>query len=425
MSEIANKLGVAFQHFMARVSEGQYAPTARAQADFVSGILRSRSTVLASIARSLGEDRRLIHVEKRLSRRLASERYRDQRVLENYLKLVSPLLFDPGFRRPTIACDVTDIGKPWATKMGHLSRVRDGSSPVRINDESGQRIPVIQNGFELISVEAVGEKARRLPLYCQLFSAAAPGWMGFRPLLRRTILAVKPHVPPECIWTFDRGHDGYDTLQTIAKCKVNFVVRMKLEARTHIWANGAKMKVEELIPQVQMKTSFRIRKYKNSPKKIWDVEAGWVEEVRLPAPRSDSKKGRIPGALRLSMVVVSNAMGKAPLVMLTNMKVRSAADAQEVANSYHERWGSEEGFRFMKTQLGLEQMRVFKWHSLQRLAVLAMLAYGYLAYLVHVSRDEVRKIASRFQAFGKVPEYLFYRMLDGVVAFLRPIPKPI
>jgi len=413
-----------FDCFVDAVTAGQYKPTARAQRDFIAGILQSRSTVIAKIARSLNEDLRLIHTEKRLCSRLGSDRYSDHKLLDGYLRLVAPLLSDTDFRRPTIACDVTDIGKPWAAKMGHLARVRDGSSPVKRYNDQGQLEAVIHSGFEMLSIEAVGERARRLPLYAKLFSTAEPGWLGFRPLLRHAILKVKPHVPGDCIWSFDRGHDAYETLSTIAGTGIDFVSRMKMGVRENIWGNGVKMKVDELIPQVTMRTSFRVRKYANgnNKKKVWDVQAGWVEEVRLPAQSSGPAAGRSPGKLRLSMVVTTSNFSTKPMVLLTNMKVRSAKDAREVVDAYHERWGSEEGFRFMKTELGLEEMRALKWISLQRLAVLAMLAYGYLAYLVHTAREAVRTAARRFKAFGPVPEYLFYRMLDGVRTFIWQKP---
>ena len=425
MTSTSTDFGDRFDRFIDDLTEGQYKPTARAVRDVIYGILQSRSTVLAQIARSLGEGRRLIHTEKRLSERLKSDRFDDCQLQKQYLKLVAPQLRDKKFRRPTIACDVTDIGKPWANKMGHLAPVRDGSSPVRRVDASGRREPVIQSGFEMLAVEAVGEKGRRLPLHAQLYSPAEPGWLGFRPLLRKTILAVKPHVPKECIWAFDRGHDGYETIETIARTGVNFVVRMKSGLRTHIWANGEKVHVDDAIAGVELGSEFLVERYAAKGKNVWRVKVGWIDEVRLPATKSGHSAGRQPGARRLSMVVLTNNRGnKKPIVILTNLKVRSEHDARVVANAYHDRWGAEEGFRFLKSELGLEKMRAFKWQSLKRLAMLAMLAYGYLAYLVHTAEEAVRTVAKKFKAFGKVPIYLFYRMIDGVSALIRSPEHP-
>ncbi|HYO68756.1 MAG TPA: hypothetical protein VEU33_22015 [Archangium sp.] len=47
-----------------------------------------------------------------------------------------------------------------------------------------------------------------------------------------------------------------------------------------------------------------------------------------------------------------------------------------------------------------------------------LLAYGFLALLVHGPRKQVERIASSFQAFGPVPEYMYYRLLEGIEALL-------
>jgi hypothetical protein len=43
-----------------------------------------------------------------------------------------------------------------------------------------------------------------------------------------------------------------------------------------------------------------------------------------------------------------------------------------------------------------------------------MLAYGFLAVLVHGSREDIERIVATFKAFGPIPPYLYYRLLEGV-----------
>jgi hypothetical protein len=50
---------------------------------------------------------------------------------------------------------------------------------------------------------------------------------------------------------------------------------------------------------------------------------------------------------------------------------------------------------------------------------LTHLAYGFLALLVHGPRKQVVRIASSFKAFGPVPEYMYYRLLEGIGKLLR------
>ena len=55
------------------------------------------------------------------------------------------------------------------------------------------------------------------------------------------------------------------------------------------------------------------------------------------------------------------------------------------------------------------------------MALLCMLAYGYLAMLVHKWRPAVEKIAAKFKAFGPVPVFLHYRLLEGIAGLLTSV----
>ncbi|MBZ4419058.1 hypothetical protein [Myxococcus sp. RHSTA-1-4] len=151
-----------FEAYVEAVGGRLHKPNRRFLRDALFGLLEGRSTLLSQIARALEEPRRLIHTEKRLSRGLASRRYNDAAVEADYLKLVAPALHDGRFPQPVIAVDVTDITKPRAKKMPYLATVRDGST-----GELGR-------GYDVVSVEAVGARGRRLPLLARLFSGESP-----------------------------------------------------------------------------------------------------------------------------------------------------------------------------------------------------------------------------------------------------------
>jgi hypothetical protein len=74
--------------------------------------------------------------------------------------------------------------------------------------------------------------------------------------------------------------------------------------------------------------------------------------------------------------------------------------------------GNKQGF-------DLENVRALTWTGLKRMVQLVTLAYGFLATLVHGPRKQMERIASSFKAFGSVPEYLYYRLLEGIGRVLR------
>jgi hypothetical protein len=412
-------LGQTFTDFIATVGNGQYKPQRKFLRDVLYGLLASRSVVLASIARALDEPCRLIHTEKRLSENLKSERFNDEEMRARYLKHAAPLLRQKGHRVPTIAVDKTDIAKPWAEKMPHLAMVRDASLPYRPRTRSGESAePILVPGYDLLSIEAVGDNGRRLPLTTRLYSHKDPECRKERGETRRAILEVKPHVPKEALWTFDRGYCNRPMIDMLNGVKIRWICRMSLGQPMEVYANGHRGLVHQIVPLVRMRTKFRVRKHKESKKRVWNIQAGWIADVHLV---NDSFVGSGPLATKQSIVVITNNIGNEPIVLLTNVRVESAEAAREIAHAYHERWGVEEAHRFVKQAFDLEDVRALTWTGLKRIALLVMLAYGYLATLVHRWRPEAERIAAKFKAFGPVPLFLHYRLLAGIAGLLKSV----
>lgn len=66
-------------------------------------------------------------------------------------------------------------------------------------------------------------------------------------------------------------------------------------------------------------------------------------------------------------------------------------------------------------------MRALTWVGLRRMALLVMLAYGYLATLVHRWRPVAVRVAESVRAFGPVPVFLHYRLLAGIAGVLGSV----
>lgn len=409
-----NRIRKTFEDFLARVAGRQFKPQRKFIEDALFGILEKRSVMLSEIGRALDEPTRLIHTEKRLSRNLGSDRFHDEAIEEDYLRIVAPFLRDEHYRRPVVAVDLTDIAKPRARAMPHLGRVHDGSKGV------------IADGYQIVNIEAVGEHGRRLPLASRLFSAAHPDFRSEYRIVDAAIALVRPHVPDDAVWVFDRGFEGRNYLSLFKERKITFVVRIAVprhsehsgheQKQRNIYVGDERRRIAELVDSIPAPHTFRCRKFGPHAKQQWRIAVGWIPEIRL---QGYSKGGNPvgPGDEVYSLVVargVGSGLGLEPLVVITNFPVRSDEDAQNVIDAYMERWGVEEAHRFVKQAFDLENVRALTWQGLRRLVLLAMLAYGFLASLVHGSREEIEAIAVSFKAFGPVPIYLYYRLLEGV-----------
>jgi hypothetical protein len=84
----------------------------------------------------------------------------------------------------------------------------------------------------------------------------------------------------------------------------------------------------------------------------------------------------------LWLVVVRQGKGREPWYVLTNEPVETAEQAWEMTFSYVRRWKIEESFRFQKTELQIETLRLQDWEPHRKLLWLITLAYGYLVFLL-------------------------------------------
>ena len=116
----------------------------------------------------------------------------------------------------------------------------------------------------------------------------------------------------------------------------------------------------------------------------------------------------------MTMVVARTAGRDAPFMLLTNLPVETAEDARRVLRYYARRWECEEGIRFLKSEINLEQIRTFNWTAICRLVLLAVLVMRYLTWLL----ERTPNLAERLIAFGQPlpdkPDFLLYRMLTGL-----------
>ncbi len=389
--------------------------------------------MLTKIGLALDEDMKLIHTERRLSDRLKSNRMDDEKLRAKYLEHIKPLLTQKGHRIPTIAVDKTDISKPWARKMPwlgapHHNRVRDASLPYEPKTKSGERCePITCPGWDLLNVDAVGDDGRRLPLYSRLYCHSDPDCKKEHGETRRAILGLKSVVPKEAIWTFDRAYYGLNYFRMFNAHKLRWVCRVPVNKGIAVYANERRLLVADLLPRVEMRTKFRVRKYKHKPKKkhkrtgktLWDIKAGWITNVRLP--NDTAFRGQGPLATKFSIVVTTNPMGRDPMVLITNTRVASARAAREIANSFHERWGVEEAHRFMKQAFDLEDIRILNWTGLKRMVLFVMLAHGYLGMFVHKWRAAAYAVAAAVKAVNAVPVFMHYRLQAGIAGVLKSI----
>ena len=127
-SIIAWKTRAQLDDFMVKMFHGFSKPQSRFIRDMVYGIQATGDTILTDIARCVDSENRRRNVENRLSRDLQAEGLAQD--LQDAVMVDAKRFVD---RNALIIADPTDVCKPHAYKMEHLTLVRDASRSTKDN----------------------------------------------------------------------------------------------------------------------------------------------------------------------------------------------------------------------------------------------------------------------------------------------------
>ena len=329
----------------------------------VAGIIGSQSTLLSNIGRFLNENCRLKHTEKRLSRMLNNIRIPLQELQVRMLELGSFRVQEDA----VIAFDPGDIFKKYAKKMDGLYPVWDGSEKK------------VNNGYELFSTEAVqwkDGKRHHIPLFEKIITAGCEDYVSQNAQVIECVKLVHSYLQGKGIWTFDRGHDrGWLFKELFLKLEnFRWVLRVyqnrgvipvdpKYQNITPNKITPGMMDLAKAIPLEQRSIQLR------EPKVTAPLRIGYTQ-LKLYQDNNDQRI--------LTLIVVHDFRNEKPVYLLTGQTISSIEDAAVIFGYYLCRFGIEESFRFRKSYLKLEQLRVLNFRAIQMLHFLVYLSYFFL-----------------------------------------------
>ena len=238
IAQTAAKMRAHLEAFSGRLSATLSKPARRFVGEALYGIAARGSVRLSEIARSLDEPIALIKTETRLSRNLARPE----------LAAVGDAVLAEGARRigerTLLILDLSDIAKPYAEKMEHLARVRDGSEGA------------IADGYWLAHVVGVeNEDNAIVPLYASLWSQKAPAFVSENEEVLTAIRSVAAACHGRGVWVIDRGGDRGEIYAPLIGEGHDFIVRNKGDRHLlvgHSPAGTAKAATEDLAASCPM-----------------------------------------------------------------------------------------------------------------------------------------------------------------------------
>ena len=396
-SRIARKLRDQIVRFSGELSHGLTKPARRFVAEAIYGIQARQSVVLSEMGRALNETIRLKKTETRLSNELRRSGL-GAHVTENLLTMASRRV-----RRDTLlVLDPSDIIKPYARSMEHMTRVRDGST--------GR----LGNGYWTLQVIGVElDEVRVTPLYHRLYSHVAPGFESENTEILKCVDQISRHTEGRGIWVVDRGGDRRKLYKPFLDMGLRFIIR--LIGTRHVVCGGRRVLARDVAERCPMLYADRVVKEDDGKERVYRIEYGY-RRVKLPGRRE-----------KLTLVVV-RGFGEEPMMLLTNVEVkRSRRSCSFILDSYLRRWQIEDTIRCMKQSYGLENVRVLSYCRLQNLMVLALCAM-YFAAVYLGDRARLRILAHHAlraaqRLFG-IPDFRYYALADGIRRLLGGVRKP-
>lgn len=383
------KIKEKITEFSQSISQDFKKPCRKFIRQIVFGIQAAKDVKISNISRTLNEDIPLIKTENRLSRHLSKYNFSEaieKRILEK-----------AGWRvgeETVLALDLSDIRKEFARKMEYLAKVYDGSTGDKYSP-----------GYWLCSVFGAEVKGEELvPLYQELFSQEAEGFISENQRLLEAVRKVSAAVKQRGIWAIDRGGDREELLRHFLDDKLNFVIR--LASLRNILYQGELRNVLAVARRCHLTEEIEVSFNRYGQEEKLKVKVG-SRTIKLPFFEE-----------RELTLVVIKGFGREPMMLLTTLTSKTP---EEILEIYLTRWKCEESFRFMKQTYHLEDVRVRSYQGLKNIACLVLAVF----YFVSIELGKrlklnilLQKIYAKAKRFFRIPAFKHYAIADGIYALL-------
>src|SRR5437667_1011176 len=274
---------------------------------------------------------------------------------------------------PLCIWDSSVVEKPESEKLQGLGTVRSSKARRLGRSRKGlfnqpSRLPVSVRGYEWESLLLLG--ANGIPQVVAMRWWQRPkGVPGQQRQQQQVLLSqVAQRWGRQVRHVFDRGYGNGPWLWLLCRYLLRFVVRWK-KGNKLIDACGQERKAWEMA---------RGKRAWGEARLLWDTHCRVYRSTRVLAlpVRHPEYRGQ------LWLVVVRQGKGREPWYLLTNEPVERVEQAWDIVLSYVRRWKIEESFRFQKTELQIESLRLKEWEARRKMLLLVTLAYGFLLWVL-------------------------------------------
>lgn len=361
-------------------------PSKKFVMDMIYGIIASKSTLLSKISDALNEKTKKINTIDRLSMNLSKDM--DVTIEEQYLKLAIENLPE----NPVILVDDSDVIKPTASKFEALGLVKDGSSKTN----------KIEKGYHV--TEMVGltiNKNQPISLFSKIHSSSEKDYVSANSVTYEGIEKISSVFKNKATFIFDRGYDMNELFRFMYEKNQNFVIRLKENRK--IFFKGKWYKATTLRDSRKGKIKTTVL-FQGEKKECYISHLN----VKITANKNN-----------VNLVLVYG-LGEVPMMLSTNLEIKSKEDVEKILRLYMSRWRIEEYFKFKKQEYDFENFRVRNLTAINNLNKMLTYAIGIIAILTDrvIHNTLSNKIIEVANPLKEKVIFEFYRFSSGIYNIL-------
>ena len=376
-------------NFSKKICEGASKPESKFTMDMIYGISKSKDILLSSIAGALDEDTKKAYTIDRLSDNLSNDL--SSSIDENYCNLAMDSLGE----NPVFLIDDSDIIKPLGEKFEDLGIVRDGSS----------RNKSYEKGYHHTEIVGLTQnKKQPISLFSKIHSSTQKDFVSANDITFEGIDKIVNMLnkrKQKGIFVNDRGYDNNLIFNHYFEKNQYFIIRLKENRKVycnHRWhkitairdSHKGKIKMNLLFQGEEKECSVSVIKVQITAKKKW-----------------------------INLVLVYG-LGETPMMLASNIPIKSKEDVIKIARCYLDRWRIEEYFKFKKQEYNFENFRVRTLKSINNLNKMLTYAIGLIALLSEKigKREFVNKIIKESKSLKDNVYLWFYQLARGIYNIL-------
>jgi len=404
MEELAATQEVFMEPVLAHLPEKRLREVAKLA---VQGVIGGQSPLVTQMARGVArEDETVWPVAKRLYRFLWNKRFCHRDLLKGLYGIAQRTVAAHAPARLVVALDPVNFETPYTKKSEGVCTVMKSTPP----GPKGEKR--LTPGYPAMTA-AVVNLPEPVVTYANWFSYVTDDFVSEnREIYRaiRTTRALFPHA--KLCFVGDCGLDDQKIFAQVDLVDAEFIIRACHNRKVEVYNERLDRWEEELLDDltatVQLPLELRVAFTHARKVRVAEIGLGWL-------------KIRIPGKQVLWAVVAYESKLDRTLVLITNIPIHTAHDAQVVYTEWRYRPQIEHTYRFdQEDGLDVEDVRVQTMERMRRVFVLIMIAALFVYHIAHAWPQHMvlwlRRLGGKLGLFSDLDGP--YILLAGIRAVL-------